>query len=156
MKLLRTESDCYIFRLRQTEKDLLFRLIRLYPVVPPANQPLSRAGTGESDIENQRLLYESIEAHRKEQQTQAFAMMDNPTCFAHVKGGWNVRLSAIQIEVLLQVLNDIRVGSWIALGSPDFEEGVKVEPTETNAARLWLMETAGFFEQELIEAIGGE
>ena len=154
MKLLHSNPDGYVFRLRQAEKDLIFRLLQLYPVVPAAHHRLSQSGTGDADDENQRLLDESLAAHRQEQQAQVLAMMEDPACFSKVKGGWQLRLSGPQIEGLLQVFNDIRVGSWIALGSPDFEQGVKLEPTEVNAARIWLMETAGFFQQQLLEAVG--
>ena len=154
MKLLRSHPDGYVFRLRQAERDLLFRIFRLYPVVPAAHHRLSQSDTGDADGENQRLLDEALAAHRQEQQAQVLALMEDPACFSNVKNGWQLKLSGPQIEGLLQVFNDIRVGSWIALGSPDFEQGVKLEPTEVNTARFWLMETAGFFQQQLLEAVG--
>ena len=154
MKLLRSHPDGYVFRLPQAEKELFFRLLRLYPLVPAAHQRLSQSDTSDTDGENQRLLDEALAAHRQEQQAQVLAMMNDPACFSPVKAGWQLKLSGPQIEGLLQVLNDIRVGSWIALGSPDFEQGVRLEPTEVNADRLWLMETAGFFQQQLLEAVG--
>ena len=40
--------------------------------------------------------------------------------------GLQLTLSGPEIEWLLQVLNDVRVGSWIALGSPDPESGKKI------------------------------
>jgi hypothetical protein len=55
----------------------------------------------------------------------------------------------------LQVLNDVRVGSWIALGSPDTEQGEKILLTEETAPRVRSMEVAGAFEAVLLEALIG-
>ena len=155
MKLLRSTRDGFAFHLRQSEKELLFRLLRLYPLVPAAHHRLSQSDAGDADGENQRLLDEALAAHRQEQQAQALALLNDPACFSQAKSGWQLQLSGPQIEALLQVLNDVRVGSWIALGSPDFEQGAKVTPSEVNASRLWLMEAAGFFQHHLLDVVGG-
>ena len=64
----------------------------------------------------------------------------------------NGALSGSELEWLLQVLNDIRVGSWIILGSPEqwFEAA-----TPQTAPHLWAMELAGAFEMAFLPAVEG-
>ena len=113
------------------------------------------ADHGAAEEENQRLLDEALAAHREEQAQLVRAFLDEPDRFAAVKEGWRFQLTAPQIEWLLQVLNDVRVGNWVVLGSPDFEQGEQVPLTDENAERLWLMETAGFFQDHLLGAVSG-
>jgi hypothetical protein len=50
------------------------------------------------------------------------------------------------------VLNDVRVGSWVLLGSP---EEMAVDLTETNAHLFRAMEMAGYFQAQFLQALGG-
>jgi len=63
---------------------------------------------------------------------------------------WSVQ--TWETEWLLQVLNDIRIGAWLALGEPEnFEQAAMSD----EAAPLWAaMELAGYFETELLAALG--
>jgi hypothetical protein len=70
-----------------------------------------------------------------------------------MEAGGRLSLSPAEVEWVLQVLNDIRVGSWIILGSP--EERLP-ELNETNAPHVWAMEMAGHFQAQLLEALQGE
>ena len=56
---------------------------------------------------------------------------------------------------LLQVLNDVRVGSWIALGSPDPEQGKKIVFNEKILPHFRAMELAGAFETVFLDALSG-
>ena len=66
--------------------------------------------------------------------------------------GIHFTLTAPQVEWLLQVFNDVRVGSWLALGEP--EELEIPEVNQTNAPYLLAMESAGHFEAALLSALG--
>jgi hypothetical protein len=82
-------------------------------------------------------------------------MLKQPERFQEIESGFRFALSAPEIEWLLQVLNDVRVGSWIGLGSPDTEKGGKIPLTEETAPLLWVMEMAGSFEMVLLDALSG-
>jgi hypothetical protein len=64
-----------------------------------------------------------------------------------------IHLTPGQMEWLLQVLNDVRVGTWVNLGRPDAESKEKLEPTEENLRGLAMMELCGFFQMTLLEAM---
>jgi hypothetical protein len=53
----------------------------------------------------------------------------------------------------MQVLNDVRVGSWVILGSPDKKPA---ELNATTAPHFLAMEMAGYFQMQLLEALGRE
>jgi len=64
-----------------------------------------------------------------------------------------LKLSAPQMEWLLQVLNDIRVGSWLVLGEPDEKKGKPIEVNDENARYYAAMEFCGLFQMTLLDAL---
>ena len=156
MKLLRANKDQFVFHLEKREKRLLFAVLKLYPLIPAAYQQVSKSGKDAACAASQQLLEEALAAQRKESKKQVLAMLNEPERFQETESGFRFSLSAPQMEWLLQVLNDIRVGSWISLGSPDTDEGEKVPLTEETAPRLWTMEAAGYFEMALLDVLNDQ
>ena len=103
----------------QREKRLLPQILKLYPRVPPAHHVLSKSGRLPDREANQRLLDEALAEQRAENKKQLQALLADPRRFEHTETGARLSLSPAEVEWLLQVLNDIRVGSWILLGSPE-------------------------------------
>jgi len=56
------------------------------------------------------------------------------------------------MEWLLQVLNDIRVGSWLILGEPDEKQGKPIALNDDNARYYAAMEFCGLFQMMLLDA----
>ena len=152
MKLLRASNSSQVFHLVRREKQLLLETIRLYPLVPASHHRLDEAGKGPNADENQRLLEEALAEQRQENRRQVLAMLDEPQRFRPTQSGFELTLTPADIEWLLQVLNDVRVGCWLALGEP--EPGEKPELTEHNAKYLLAMELSGFFQSGLLAALG--
>jgi hypothetical protein len=152
MKLVRTSKNRFVFQLGQREKRLLLDLLELYPLMPPAHQRLSK-GAGLPDQEaSQRLLDEALAEQRAENKKHLRALLADPKRWAATEAGRLLTVSPSEVEWLLQVLNDIRVGSWVLLGSPEEKTTVLNEKTGPN---IWAMELAGFFQMRLLEAIEG-
>jgi hypothetical protein len=152
MKILRRAPDHVVFFLRPLEAGVLRALLERYPCVPPAAHRLSRGATGASAAENQRLLAEAMAAQREENRRELAAFLADPARLRPTKRGWRLKLSRGDADWLLRVVNDIRVGSWIRLSSPDFEAGVRVRPNAQTAPHLWAMEVASQFEWPLLQA----
>ena len=152
MKFLRTGKKGHVFHLVQQEKKLLLETIKLYPLVPGTHHRLSKDGKGPKADENQQLLEEALAEQRLENRRQVLAMLSEPQRFRELKSGFQLTLTPAQVEWLLQVLNDVRVGSWLALGEPESGE----EPTVTaqNARYLLALELCGLFESVLLDALG--
>ena len=150
MKLIPRSDAKLLFHLGQREGNLLVQVLKRYPCVPPAHQPLNKSGLLANQQENQRLLDEALAEQRADCKKQLQALLADPRRFHKVDIGFRLSLSQPDIEWLLQVLNDIRVGSWITLGSP---EGKLEHLNATTAPDFWAMELAGAFQMELLQAL---
>jgi hypothetical protein len=151
MKLIRAGKERFTFRIGQREKELLFETLKLYPLIPATYPRFSQIAKGEPD-ETQRLLEEALAAQRAENRKAMLAMLNKPGRFKQIESGFQFTLKATELERLLQVFNDIRVGSWIALGSP--EEDKEPEMSEANAGYFMAMEICGHVETVLLDAAG--
>lgn len=151
MKLLRVQDNRYLFKLEKGEKELLMLVLRLYPVIPSGQQPLSKS-SAPGDNPSQRLLDEALAEQRKENKKLVDNLLGDKRHFSEANDSWRMKLTSEEIEWLLQVLNDVRVGNWILLGSPD-EEVWHSEADSQNAPYVWAMEMAGDFQMELLEAV---
>jgi len=138
----------YEFQLSSREKDLLRHVLSLYPKIPAGYQRLSK---GSSQEQNQQLLDDALAETRAKNRARLDSFLEHK----HLKqeeNGWHLRISREDMEWLLEVLNDVRVGSWLRMGSP--------EPPINNLAPeaapdLWAMELAGYFQMAFLELLDG-
>lgn len=153
MKLLKSTKTRLVFDLNQREEALLLSILKRYPCVPAAHHVLSKSGHVPDAAANQRLLDEALAEQRAQNRQKLLALLDSPQRLKHTKTGAQLSVSPAEAEWLLQVLNDIRVGSWLGLGSP---EETPEKLTSANARFLMAMELAGYFEMQLLAALGGK
>jgi hypothetical protein len=154
VRLVRQTKTRFVFLLGRRETRMLLQVLELYPRVPPAHHVLSKTGRLPEPEANQHLLDEALAEQRAENKKQLLALLADRRRFLRSETGARLSLPAGEIEWLLQVLNDIRVGSWIILGAP--EEKLP-ELNETTAPNFFAMEMAGYFQAQLLEAMhGGE
>ena len=155
MNLISADAGKYVFALSQREKLLFLELLRRYPVITKPYQPLSKTADAEAIKTDQELLDHALAADKLEHKKALDKLLGNSELFKDTDSGHNFTLDSSQVEWLLQVLNDIRVGSWRLLGSPD-ETGVhRLHVTGKNVPHVWAMEVAGFYQSTLIAAING-
>ena len=152
MKLIRAGKAGHVFHLGRREQGLLFEMLKLYPLVPAAHHQLSRRSKGKAADENQHMLETALAEQRQENRQRVLAMLDDPRFIKKTEKGFELSLSSPQIEWLLQVLNDVRVGSWLALGEP--EQGEEPEVNEANAKYLIALELCGMFQSVLLAGLG--
>jgi hypothetical protein len=152
VKLIRVTKGNFLFQLGKREKTLLLQVLRLYPRIPPATFRLSKSGKLPDAEANQRLLEESLADQRQQNRKTLQAFLTDPRRFADTESGSRLSLSPSELEWLLQILNDVRVGSWIILGSPD--QGLELKLlNEKTAPDFWAMEMSGQFQMRFLEAI---
>jgi len=152
VKLIRDANDHLLFQLGAREKGLLLEILKLYPCLPPAHQRISKSGRLPSASSSQRLLDEALAEQRAENKKQIQHFLSDPKRFVAHDKTWRLFLSATEADWLLRILNDIRVGSWVLLGSP--EERIPHLDAKS-APHLWAMEMAGAFEMVMLEALKG-
>jgi hypothetical protein len=153
MKLVQATKTRLVFHLGQREKRSLVQVLKLYPRVPSAHHVLSKSGRLPDAEGNQQLLNEALAEQRADNKRQLQALLADPRRFTHTETGGRLSLKHTETEWLLQVLNDIRVGSWVILGSPDNKPA---ELTPANAPHFLAMEMAGYFQMQLLEALEAE
>lgn len=153
MKLLRAGKIKLQFEVRREEMALLRLVLGLYPLVPATHHRLSKSGQIPKPDENQQLLEESLAAQRKENRRQIESFLSDAKRFTETETGSRGSFSRSEIEWLLQVLNDVRVGSWLALGSP--AEPVEIQPdmNPQTARHILIMDAAAFFEMNFLHAV---
>src|SRR2546423_13172126 len=154
MKLVRKEKDEFVFDIGKREKRLLLEVLKLSPLIPTAHQGVNKTAGPTRTAENQRLLEESLAERKRENRRQLLGLLNDEKRFKETDRGCDFTLSASQMEWLLQVVNDIRVGSWIILGQPDEKKGKPVELKNENARYYAAMEFCGYFQMTLLDALG--
>jgi hypothetical protein len=155
VKLIRTRREKLVFEISLPERRLLFEVLKLHPLISATHYRLSKTARSAKHDENQRLLEESLAAQRQENRKNVRAMLNEAGRFQAAASGFQLTLSGPEIEWLLQVLNDVRVGSWIALGAPDPEQGKKTTFDEKTVPHFRAMELAGAFETVFLDALSG-
>lgn len=155
MNFLKLEGEHLVFQLGKREKSLLLEVLKLYPQVPIAHHRISSSNDASAAESNQKLLEESLTEHRKENKKALEAMLGEANRFEEVPGGYRFRVTKHEQEWLLQVINDVRVGSWLNLGSPDEKRGKLPRLSLQNARYLWAMEVSGHFQYALLAGAEG-
>jgi len=151
VKLRRTTNDNFVFQLSPREQEILFETINFYPLVPASHHRLTQAAAAQSD-ENQRLLEAALAEQRTENRRQIEALLKSPARLKKNGKSFHLELKAPELEWLLQVLNDIRVGSWLELGEPDEDKPPKLTPE--NFRFVVALEACGAFQAALLTALG--
>jgi hypothetical protein len=155
MKIVRRTKNKIFFEVSQKEKNLLLAILKLFPLVPKSHHRLSKYGEIPGHEENQRLLEESLQHQQNENRQLLAALLGDAGRFKPCEAGFKFSLARTEIEWLLQVLNDVRIGSWIALGSPDLEQDGQLAVNFKTLPHLQRMELAGMFEMFFLKAISG-
>ena len=153
MKLLQQNTAGCHYELDQREGILLRNLIEEFPLSTARVPIISRSGTDSKSMERERLLNESLAEHRRELKRQAGKLLT--TRLQAGKDGWRLSLNLDEREVLLQLLNDIRVESWHALGEPENLDTFPPQASEADQRHYQLMHLAGYFEWKMVSPEDG-
>ncbi|HLZ53883.1 MAG TPA: hypothetical protein VKS19_05340 [Verrucomicrobiae bacterium] len=149
MKLLKHNSSEWKYELEQKEGMFLRALVAEFPLTAATAVKISRMGTDPRAPERERLLNESLAQHRRDLKRQASKLL--AARLKPGKAGWRLSLNGNEREVLLQLLNDIRVESWHALGEPENLDTLPPPPSEADLRHYNLLQLAGYFEYKIVE-----
>jgi hypothetical protein len=153
VKVLRRQNR-FVVQLSQQEEHLLLEVLSLYPCIPPAHHRINRPGQAAQKEDCQRLLDEALAEQRAENKRHLQALLTDPKHLKRSDTGSQITFSAAELEWLLQILNDVRVGSWVLLGAPPERIDLN-RMTKANAPHYWAMELSGHFQMHLLEALHG-
>ncbi len=153
MKLLKQTESGFVFQLTPREQRLFQEVLGLYPVIPAGAQRLAKQPGSAQIEESQQLLEEALAEQRAANQRHLAEFLADPRRVHTTQRHTRLTLAAAEMEWLLQVFNDIRVGSWMQLGSPDCEAEQQLQVTEQNVRHFWARELAGAFQSVLLAAM---
>lgn len=153
MTLLTAAEDRYEFRLGRRERKLLVQVLQQYPLVPAGYHQFTRAGVSADDAANQQLLDESLAAHRAEARARLDGWLRATGRFTPIGNGYQLVLTREELEWLLQVLNDVRVGNWIKAGCPEIDPEKGPDITPDNEACFLNLAIVDHFQSALLGAL---
>jgi hypothetical protein len=142
----------HVFHITERERAVLLATLKLYPLLDGSYHQLSRnpKTTGAAE---QQWLEETMEQQRQDHKKKLGQFFANDRrFFRDGAGDLLLTLTGEQMEWLLRVLNEIRVGSWVRLGRPDLEAARKISLTGGQARLFTALEVSGYFQSALLEA----
>jgi hypothetical protein len=154
MKLVKKSDDEVVFWLSSEERAALLRVIDQYPVLKEDYQSLTTSNDPHLAQAAQELLRQSLAEQKAENQRFKQTFMRDGQHLKKAGRGHHLILKTHEIDRLLQVLNDVRVGLWYALGCPEPANAEGYEITQfAQIEQCWLMDIAGSFEWQIIELL---
>ena len=155
MKLIKLSPTDAQYFLTRTELQVLGSVLQKFPFTNDFPARISRHGTDPHAAEREKLLKQSLAEHRRELAQSARGLLA-PEKLKPWNKGHLLTLSPGDRETLLQILNDIRVGCWHALGEPEELESKTPAMSDQEFAWRNLMHLSGYFESYLVEDETGE
>ena len=160
MKFLKSHGETLVFQVVERERKLFVHTLRMYPLLNPdyhriVNKSSDAKKLMSHQIELREAMKEHHDANRKlveEFITRKLipVVPETGVSVAHV-----VSLTRAQVNWLLEVLNDVRVGSWVKLGRPDQDATRSLQVKSENVVAISGMEFSGYLQMILLEALRG-
>lgn len=153
MKFLKAAKDNLFFHIHPEGRAALRMLIRNYPAIEASHFELSKFADLDDVEEDQEFLEQALSDEQQSNQARARALIADKGRFHKTDEGFLLRLSRDDIELLLQVLNDVRIGFWVRLGSPDDGMEMELRRDPKSAPLLATMQVCGFFQGALLDGL---
>ncbi len=155
MRFLAATSRGLTFRFEGRERRLLLDILQLYPLIPASYHRLSKTADPARNAAGQQLLDEALATHKAENQRRWLAWFNEPGRFRAQAGGYVLTLTAEEADGFLQLLNDVRVGSWLMLGCPDPAREPAARSTADQLPYYVAMEYCGLVQSLVLRALDG-
>jgi hypothetical protein len=151
MTFVHLKKDQFFFQLGSLDKALLFQLIERYPLVPSSH--FKSSTTPEISIDSE-FIGELLAEERQENKRKLNGFFISAKKFSSSGEEKSLlALSFAEMQWLLQILNDIRVGSWIQLASPDENAMEAFDQGHQLNEQSWAMVLASRFQSTLLSAL---
>jgi hypothetical protein len=148
------EVGKFTFRFEQAEREWFRHILERYPVQQTPLNPIKE------DAHANELLEQALGERRKKlrQDAEVFLKAGRLEIDAAFNEYWDLTLTAGEIEELLQILNNVRVGLWNQLGQPEasIEELLPTKPSEEQVRSHMIMHVCGAWQATLMSAVDPE
>ncbi len=154
MKRLRHTEDTVTFRINEGERELLHFVLNSYPMsadVWPATEANPDKGpTGPDPALLKSAMEETKQAHRR----RVAEFLGSQPPLAPKKKHVELWVKREDMDWLLQVANEVRVGAWYALGCPEEEASELAARPDVDYDNLLRMEFALLLQCVLLDEQG--
>lgn len=152
MKFITKENNRWVFEFNEDEWILFLEAVSLYPVVDFSKVKLSKSIEEQHLEQSLKLLSEVLKEQADENQKvlQSIVVMGNNA--ERVDDRFELALTGEQMDTLLQILNDVRIGTWQLLGCPDYKGLELLAKTEKRVMYL-IMEICAYFQSRILDAM---
>jgi hypothetical protein len=150
MKLLSRQNGQFEFRLARRERELVVALLGHYPLLPTGYHP---PGTEVvcPDPEGAQMLDELLVEHKAAARQAVQHLLKEKLRPREDLHGWGWSLTEPDIDLLIEVFNEVRVGAWHQLGCPADLDAIALRDDSRRGALLWAMEVSGAFVSFFLE-----
>jgi hypothetical protein len=148
MRLLTQSKSGWRYQLSRAEAQTLRSLLKWFPTTANVAVRITHTDTDPKAAEREKLLNDSLAEHREELRRKAQHLIDGDR-LKLLGDRYVLNLGLDDREILLQILNDIRVAGWRALGQPE-DLDLPPNASESERAHHSLMNLAGYFECMLL------
>ena len=154
MKIQRTKGGGVVWHLSEPEHRGLQKVFEAYPMIPAGYHRLSKRTATPAAHDGQEVLEDAL-AEQKRAAKQVLERLWNRRLLpSSVAAGFVLALKPAEVECLLQIVNELRVGNWIKLGSPGLSLEWKPPLSIDTAKHLHALEVCGEVEMQLLAALG--
>jgi hypothetical protein len=160
MKFIRRQKNgndaaAFVFHISKQEVEWLLAILKFYPQLDSDYHQISQ-GVAAEIIAGQQLLEEAMAQRRRDHQRKLEKFLATPGRFRlEAPDQFRFTIAAEQMEWLLQILNDVRVGCWVKLGRPELEPMPRKKLTPEEERAVSALELSGFFQMILLGACEG-
>jgi hypothetical protein len=148
-------AAAFVYQVSKQEVEWLLGVLKLYPQLDSGYHRITQGAAGEIKAE-QQLLQEAMAQRRREHKSKLEKFLATPGRFRlEAPDQFHFSLTPEQMEWLLQVLDDVRVGCWVKLGRPELEPAPPKKLTPAEARAMSALELSGFFQMVLLGAYDG-
>lgn len=150
--LLRQEGDRFVFRFERPEREMFSQILDLFPAQKGSMRPIG------GKEEAQKILEQALDEQRGKLREESRRLLRKQGSLAIDKEFnefWDLSISAEELEWLLQMLNDVRVGLWVDLGcpNPNFPPDQMGPPTEEMLRSNVIMQLCAMWQGILMAAV---
>lgn len=152
MRVKEISDGAITIDLSESETIFIKEILSAYPLVPNDTRELTRDASTSDLEEDTELLRTSLADLTLGHQKRLKTWVNAPDTFQVVDGRCLFRITTENRDWFLQVLNDLRIGSWQQLDCPTQEELQELTPSPEVIRPLWTMELAGLLQSFLLSA----
>ena len=150
MRVIRHTKEETLIELSRHEGTLLRDLFSQYPIASLDRRQLTQTGDPERFAEETELLREALTEHAQENQKRLQTWLDAEGALSLKESACYLRVSHDEINWILQVLNDLRIGSWEQLGCPSQIHLSLDAIAPEEVLTYWSMELTGLLQTLLL------